>query len=153
MRSAIAASYTASGSRASRRLSQRVNLPLKRLVNLETNIAVLLFPFEYLLKPAADAALIVLVGDPEGALQGLLFFGNDYSIDNEEKYNRRQYHHRRPEEYGAAEQYRRGSEIHGIAGERKGRNLHEFGWLPMRIERGVAAREKPRRVGREPRPG
>jgi hypothetical protein len=52
------------------------------LLNLEINTAVLLLPFECLLQPAADAALIILIGNPEGSLQRVLFFGNDYSIDN-----------------------------------------------------------------------
>src|SRR5271156_4319207 len=99
----IADSYTASGSRASRALIQRLNLPPSNLKNLD-NTFVLLFGRErsrLLLSkfsdPAPDAVRVVAIVLAEEPLHRFFLAGNHEPIDHREEDGRRNQHRDRTE--------------------------------------------------------
>src|SRR5271155_2678974 len=118
----MADSYTASGSRASRALIQRLNLPPSNLKNLD-NTFVLLFGRSAFsapacckyLDPTPDAIRVVEVVFAKEPFHRLFFARNYDPIDRREEHRRPEQHHDRTEEDGQPEQHSREPEIHRIS--------------------------------------
>src|SRR5580700_2618617 len=156
----MADSYTASGSRASRALIQRLNLPPINLKNLDNTFVLLRAARAIRLRsrillissdPTPDAILVSDVVLAEDPLHRFFLARNHDPIDHRKENRRRHQHRDRSEENRQPEQRSREAEVHGISCPGERRLLDKLGRLAPRFPGGLARLENRGRERRHSR--